>query len=58
LRKQLEYGNSIGSTIVVRVEQKDVEQTVTVKSMVSGLEMKGKINKARTLVLDMLASDN
>jgi histidyl-tRNA synthetase len=55
MRKQLEHAASIGATIVVKIEQEQgVSHTVKVKSLVSGLEMEGRIDQARTIVQDLL----
>lgn len=57
LRKQLEYGSSIGSSIIVIVQKIDTQQTVRVKSVDRNLEAEGKIDQTPALVMDMLRSD-
>lgn len=45
LRKQLDYGFSIGATVLVKVEQKEIESIVTVKNLVNGQETKGRVTQ-------------
>jgi histidyl-tRNA synthetase len=55
MRKQLEYAASIGATIVVKIEQEEgVNHIVKAKSLVSGLEIEGRIDQTRTIVQDLL----
>jgi histidyl-tRNA synthetase len=58
LRKQLDYGFSIGATVLVKVEQKDIENNITVKNLVSGQETKGKVTQVLDLVSNILRSSN
>jgi histidyl-tRNA synthetase len=58
LRKQLDYGFSIGATVLVKVEQKDIENNITVKNLVSGQETKGKVTQVIDLVSNILRSSN
>jgi histidyl-tRNA synthetase len=58
LRKQLDYGYSIGATILVKVEQKDIESIVTVKNLVTGQETKGRVTQVLDLVSNILRSRN
>jgi histidyl-tRNA synthetase len=55
IRKQLEYAASIGASIVVMIEQEHgVSHTVKAKSLMSGLEMEGRIDQTRSIVQDLL----
>jgi histidyl-tRNA synthetase len=58
LRKQMEYGSSIGATILVRAAQKGNENDVTVKNLVSGREVTGKTIQVVELVSEILQSGN
>lgn len=58
IRKQMDYGSSIGATVLVRVEQKDSENNITVKNLVSGQEMKGKVIQVLDIVSEILRSSH
>jgi histidyl-tRNA synthetase len=58
IRKQMDYGSSIGATVLVRVEQKDSENDITVKNLVSGQEMKGKVIQVLDIVSESLRSSH
>ena len=58
LRKQMDYGSSIGATILVRAAQKANENDITVKNLVSGREVIGKAIQVVELVSEILQSDN
>lgn len=58
LRKQMDYGSSIGATILVRAAQKGNENDITVKNLVSGREVIGKAIQVVELVSEILQSGN
>jgi histidyl-tRNA synthetase len=58
LRKQMDYGSSIGATILVRAAQKGNENDITVKNLVSGQEVIGKAIQVVELVSEILRSGN
>ncbi|MGI0043515.1 MAG: His/Gly/Thr/Pro-type tRNA ligase C-terminal domain-containing protein, partial [Nitrososphaeraceae archaeon] len=58
LRKQLDYGFSIGATVLLKVEQKGIENIITVKNLVTGQETKGKVTQVLDLVSNILRSSN
>jgi histidyl-tRNA synthetase len=58
LRKQLDYGFARGATVLVKVEQKDIENNIMVKNLVSGQETKGKVTQVIDLVSNILRSSN
>jgi histidyl-tRNA synthetase len=58
LRKQMEYGSSMGATILVRAAQKRNENDIIVKNLVSGYEVIGKVNQVVQLVSEILRSGN
>lgn len=57
-RKQMDYGSSIGATILVRAAQKEGENNITVRNLVTGQEVKGKVIQLLELVLEILRSSN
>jgi len=57
-RKQLDYGSSIGATILVRAAHKGSENNITIKNLVSGQEVKGNVIQVPELVSEMLRSSN
>jgi histidyl-tRNA synthetase len=57
-RKQMDYGSSIGATILVRAAQKEGENNITVRNLVSGQEVKGKVIQLLELVSEILRSSN
>ncbi len=57
-RKQMDYGSSIGATILVRATQKESENNITVKNMVSGQEVNGKVVQLLELVSEIIRSSN
>jgi histidyl-tRNA synthetase len=57
-RKQMDYGSSIGATILVRAAQKEGENNITVRNLVSGHEVKGKVIQLLELVSEILRSSN
>ncbi len=56
LRKQMDYGSSIGATILVRAAQKGNENDITVKNLVSGQEVIGNAIQVVELVSEILRS--
>jgi histidyl-tRNA synthetase len=58
LRKQMEYGSSMGATILVKAAQKGNENDIIVKNLVSGHEVIGKVNQVVQLVSEILRSGN
>jgi histidyl-tRNA synthetase len=58
LRKQMDFGSSIGANILVRAAQKENENDVTVKDLVSGKEVNGKAMQVVELVSEILRSGN
>jgi histidyl-tRNA synthetase len=58
LRKQMDYGSSIGATILVRAAQKGNECDITVKNLVSGREVIGNAIQVVELVSEILQSGN
>ena len=46
------------ATVLVKVEQKDIENNITVKNLVSGQETKGKVTQVIDLVSNILRSSN
>jgi histidyl-tRNA synthetase len=57
-RKQMDYASSIGATTLVIATQKQGENNIRVKNLVSGQEVKGKVIQLIELVSEILQSSN
>jgi histidyl-tRNA synthetase len=57
-KKQMDHGSSIGATILMRATQREGEKNLTVKNMVSGQEVNGKVDQLLELVSEILRSSN
>jgi len=55
-RKQIDYGSSIGATILVRAMHKGSENNIIVKNLASGQEVSGNVIQVPELVSEMLRS--
>jgi histidyl-tRNA synthetase len=55
-RKQIDYGSSIGATILVRAMRKGSENNIIVKNLASGQEVSGNVIQVPELVSEMLRS--
>lgn len=57
LRKQIDYGSSIGATILVKAERNESEY-ITVRNLITGQEVKEKGTRAVALVSEILRSSD
>jgi histidyl-tRNA synthetase len=57
LRKQIDYGSSIGATVLVKAAQKESEY-ITVRNLITGQEVNGKGMRVVELVSGILRSSN
>lgn len=57
-RKQMDYASFIGATTLVIATQKQGENNIRVKNLVSGQEVKGKVIQLIELVSEILQSSN
>ena len=55
-RKQIDYGSSIGATILVKAMHKGSENNIIVKNLASGQEVSGNVIQVPELVSEMLRS--